>query len=125
VQYVYLQGGEFAHRIGGGDENNLVLKPAEEKLDPPGFSVLIGGTPEQAAADFRRTFGARSTLGRLASVVGVAEIQAIQSVGFDVIEVPTNHFPNHGRVIHTLGLAGFTIENLQKLATVFVNIRGL
>jgi hypothetical protein len=116
---------EAAHRIGGGDASNLTLRPAEEKLDPPGFSVLIGGTPEQAAADFRRVFGARSTLGRLACVVGTAEIRAIRAIGFDVIAVPTNNFPNHGRVIHPCGAAGFKPENLQKLATVFVDKGGL
>ena len=53
-----VSGDDVAHRIGGADASNLTLKPAEERLDPPGISVLIGGTPEQAAADFRRVFGA-------------------------------------------------------------------
>ena len=125
VMSTSVPGDEVAHRIGGGDASNLTLKPAEERLEPPGFSVLMGGTPEQAAADFRRVFGAGSTLGRLARVVGTAEIRAIQAIGFDVIAVPTNNFPNHGRVIHPGGVAGFTPENLQKLATVFVNKGGL
>ena len=120
-----LPDNEVAHRIGGGDASNLTLKPAEEKLDPPGISVFIGGTPEQAAADMRRVFGPRSTLGRLARVVGTAEIKAIRSIGFDVIAVPTNNFPNHGRLIHQCGVAGFTAENLKKLATVFANQGGL
>jgi hypothetical protein len=118
-------GDEVAHRIGGGDASNLTLKPAEEKLDPPGISVLLGGTPEQAAADMRRVFGPRSTLGRLARVVGTAEIKAIREMGFDVIAAKTDNFPNHGRLIHLCGIAGFTPENLAKLATVFANKGGL
>jgi hypothetical protein len=125
VHNMSVPGSEVAHRIGGGDAANLTLKPAEEKLDPPGISVLIGGTPEQAAADIRRVFGPRSSLGKLARVVGTAEIKAIRVIGFDVIAVPTNNFPNHGRLIHPCGIAGFTPENLAKLATVFASKGGL
>ncbi len=116
----------FVHRIGGGDEKNLGLKPHEAKLDPPGISVLIGGTPAEAAAAFRRVFGPKSSLGKAASTVGTAEIDQIRVAGFDVIPVPTTNFPNHGRIIHpTEGAAGFTSENLQKLSQVFSNTTGL
>ena len=125
MQNVVVAGEEAALRIGGGDASNLTLKPAEEQLDPPGISVLIGGTPEHAAADTRRVFGARSTLGKLARIVGTAEIRAIRAIGFDVIAVPTKNFPNHGRLIHASGVAGFTFGNLQNLATVFVDKGGL
>ena len=114
------------HRVGGGDEKNLGLKPAEAKLNPPGISVLIGGTPADTAAAFRRVFGPKSSLGKLASTVGTAEIEQIRKAGFDVIPVPTKNFPNHGRIIHpTQGAAGFTPENLQKLSPVFTNTTGL
>lgn len=116
---------DVVHRIGGGDAGNLILKAAEEKLDPPGLSVLIGGTPEEAAADMRRVFGRRSVLGRLAQVVGTADISAIRATGFDVIAVPSIHFPNHGRLIHPLGVAGFAPGNLAILAAVFRDKRGL
>jgi len=125
VHNMSVSGDEVAHRIGGGDASNLTLKPAEEKLDPPGISVLIGGTPEQAAADIRRVFGPRSALGKFACVVGNAEIQAIRAIGFDVIAAPTNNFPNHGRLIHSCGITGFTQDNLAMLATVFTNKGGL
>jgi hypothetical protein len=62
-------------RVGGGDEKNLGLKPHEAKLDPPGISVLIGGTPAETAAAFRRVFGPKSSLGRAANTVGTAEIE--------------------------------------------------
>ncbi|MCE9530700.1 MAG: hypothetical protein K8T89_06175 [Planctomycetes bacterium] len=120
-----LDDDEIAHRIGGGDARNLTLKPFEEKLDPPGISVLIGGTPEETAADMRRVFGPRSTLGKLAGVVATARLEAIRACGFDVIAAATSNFPNHGRLIHPSGIAGFTPENVAKLAAVFVNKGGL
>jgi hypothetical protein len=114
------------HRVGGGDETNLSLKPHEAKLDPPGISVLIGGTPAETATAFRRVFGSRSSLGRAASTVGTAEIDRIRAAGFDIVPVPTSNFPNHGRIIHpTDGAAGFTPENLERLSQVFTNTTGL
>jgi hypothetical protein len=117
---------EQVYRIGGGAASNLVLKPAEAKLDPPGISVLIGGTPQQAAADFRRVFGPKSRLGRLAGMVGESDAAAIQSVGFEVMSFPTSNFPNHGRLIHpTLAAAGFDPDNLDTLSAVFIDHTGL
>lgn len=114
------------HRIGGGDASNLKLRPAEANLQPPGISILIGGTPEQAAADFRRVFGPPSSLGRKAGVVGTADLDMIRDAGFDVIEDSTNNFPNHGRLIHpTQGAAGFNDENLKRLSQAFTNKTGL
>jgi hypothetical protein len=114
------------HRVGGGDEQNLSLKPHEAKLDPPGISVLIGGTLAETAAAFRRVFGPKSSLGRAASTVGTAEIERIRAAGFDVVPAPTSNFPNHGRIIHpTDGAAGFTPENLEPLSQVFTNTTGL
>ncbi|MFT5522769.1 MAG: RHS repeat-associated protein, partial [Pirellulaceae bacterium] len=120
-----LPGSDEAQRIGGGAASNLTLKPAEERLDPPGISVHIGGTPEDAAEAMRRVFGRRSTLGRLARVVGTAEIAAIRRAGFDVIPDPTRNFPNHGRLIHPCGVSGFTPENLAELSRVFTDTSGL
>ena len=65
-------------------------------------------------------------MGKKASVVGTADIEKIRDAGFDVIEDPTNKFPNHGRLIHpTLGAAGFTPDNLAKLSPVFTDTTGL
>jgi hypothetical protein len=88
------------HRIGGGGSQNLALRPAETRLNPPGISVLMGGTPDQAAADMRRVFGPKSSLGRRASVIGIAELDEIRRIGFDVVPDPSQNFPNHGRLIH-------------------------
>src|SRR5438128_735174 len=115
----------LCHRIGGGDTSNLRLRPAEEKRNPPGISVLIDGTAEMAAADFRRVFGPRSSLGRKASVVGTAEIEKVREAGFDVIEDGSAKFPNHGRLIHpTEGAAGFNDANLSRLSQAFRNYTG-
>jgi hypothetical protein len=123
---VWPHNADCVHRVGGGDANNLGLKPHEAKLEPPGISVLIGGTPAETAAAFRRVFGPKSNLGNAARTVGTAEIEQIRAAGFDVLPVPTNNFPNHGRIIHsTQGAAGFTPENLQKLSQVFTNTTGL
>jgi hypothetical protein len=47
-------------------------------------------------------------------------------MGFDVIPLPTNNFPNHGRLIHpTQGAAGFTRANLEQLSRVFTDTKGL
>jgi len=114
------------HRIGGGDEKNLGLKPHEAKLDPPGISVLIGGTPAEANAAFRRVCGPKSSLGRAASTVGTVELGQIRAVGFDVVPAPTSNFPDHGRIVHpTQGAVGFIPENLQGLSQVFTNTTGL
>jgi hypothetical protein len=118
--------GGSVHRVGGGDAKNLSLKPAEANLNPPGISVLIGGTPADTAAAFRRVFGPKSGLGKAARTVGTADVEQIRAIGFDVIPVPTSNFPNHGRIVHpTEGAAGFTAENLQKLSQVFTNMTGL
>lgn len=114
------------HRIGGGNSGNLTLRPIEEKLEPAGISVLIGGTPEQAAADVRRVFGSRSSLGKKAVTVGTITIRQIRESGFDIVEDPSINFPNHGRLIHpTEGIAGFADENLNRLAQSFTNYQGL
>ena len=114
------------HRIGGVSTENLRIRLFEEELTPPGISVLIGGSPEQAASDMRRVFGPRSSMGKRAKVVGTAEIVEIRAAGFDVIEDPSRHFPNHGRLIHPAeGAAGFTDENLSRLAKVFTITIGL
>jgi hypothetical protein len=114
------------HRIGGGATGNLELRPAEAFLSPPGISVLLGGSPVDAAADMRRVFGSHSSLGKKAAVVGTAELEQIRAVGFDVVSDPTKNFPNHGRLTHPAqGAAGFIHENLEKLSQVFTDTIGL
>jgi hypothetical protein len=116
---------DVCHRIGGGDASNLELKPFEAKLNPPGISVLLGGTPQQAAADWRTVFP-KPVASTKAQIVGTAKVDKIRELGFDVIPLPTPNFPNHGRLIHaTEGAAGFSDGNLQRLSEAFTDSVGL
>jgi hypothetical protein len=111
--------GTVFHRIGGGFLNNLRLKSAETLLKPPGFSVLTGGTPQDAARQIRNAFPNAIKLHKAAETIGSATLEEIRAAGFDVVPDPTKRFPNHARVIHPQGLAGFTDVNLEKLSKVF------
>ena len=50
--------------------------------------------------------------------------ELIRSVGFDIIHVPSKTLPNHYRIIHPDGFAGFNDQNLAQLLQVFVNTTG-
>ena len=107
------------HRVGGAAVANLRLKPAEERLTPPGISLQVGGTPGESADRIRAVY--RSSRKWAAPMdVGTATVGAIRAAGFDVIADPTPNFPFHARLIHPNGLAGFTDADLARLATVFV-----
>jgi len=114
-----FKGDAVFHRIGGGTLDNLRLKPAETHLRPPGFSVLSGGTPQEAARQIREAFPNAIKLHKAAETIGSATLEAIRAAGFDVISDPTQKFPNHARVIHPQRLAGFADESLKKLSKVF------
>ncbi len=111
------------HRIGGGAADNLSLKPAETALSPPGISTLSGGTPAEAVRAMRRHFPRLAPRGQ--TVVGSTTAGQIRAAGFDVIMNPTPRFPQHARLIHPDGVAGFTPENLERLAVCFQNQSGL
>ena len=112
------------HRIGGGTIENLRLKLAEAALNPPGISVLMTPTPGEAAAQMRATFPKAAGLHEAAKTVGTTSVDLIRSAGFDVIANPTRTLPNHHRIIHPEGSAGFGDENLARLAQVFTNTMG-
>ena len=110
------------HRIGGGNIANLRLKPAEEALPPPGFSVLLGGTPGDAAEQMRQAFPDPrkfARLHRLAEMVGTGTVAAIRAAGFDVLPNPSTKFPNHAGLISPDGVGGFSDANLERLAQAF------
>lgn len=109
----------IVHRIGGGSAGNLELKPRELELNPPGFSVLEGGTPKEASEQMKEAFPKVKSLQESAKTVGTATVGDIRAAGFDVIPNPTNKFPNHARVVHPQGASGFTEENLKKLSEAF------
>jgi hypothetical protein len=60
-----------------------------------------------------------TALHQLCEVVGSTTAAAVDQAGFVLLLVPMARFPNHARVTHADGVAGFSDENLQRLAQVF------
>ena len=87
----------------------------------PGFSVLQADTPEEAAIQMIDAFPGAARLLKKAEIVGSTSLELIQGAGFDLMPDPTRKFPNHHRIVHRDGLAGFTEENLSKLSAAFYN----
>jgi len=114
----------YMHRIGGSSVENLRLKPREVTLNPPGISLLQGPSPEEAARQMREVFPAANGLHEAAQVIGSTTIDNIRGAGFDIIPNPTKKLPNHYRLIHPDGVAGFNDENLARLSAVFTETSG-
>ncbi len=112
------------HRIGGGNAANLRLKLREAKLNPPGISVLKAASPGEAAQQVRAALPKAKKLHEAARTMGSTTEELIRGVGFDIIPAPSRALPNHYRIIHPAGVAGFTDENLARLASVFVDTTG-
>ena len=108
--------GDDIHRIGGGAIDNLRLKPREAALNPPGISVLKTPTPGDAARQMRTAFPRARALHQAATTVGSTTEELIRGAGFDIIHVPSVTLPNHYRIIHPDGAAGFNDVNLARLA---------
>ena len=111
-----LPNGTQVNRIGGNSIENLRLKEAETKLDPPGISVLHSTCPVNASKQMREAFPKATGLQQAAGTVSSSSADKIREAGFDVIEDPTKKFPNHARIVHPTGAGGFTDENLAKLS---------
>jgi hypothetical protein len=112
------------HRVGGGSRDNLRLSVLEQTLIPPGISLLIGGTPQGAATQMRDAFPNSRKWRESAQRVGTATAAALRQAGFEVVPDPTSRFPNHARLIHPHGAAGFTDTNLEQLAHSFHDTEG-
>lgn len=111
------------HRVGGAAVDNLRLRPQELVLFPPGISILVGGTPADAAAVMRAAYP-RNRRWHPPTVVGTATVADIRAAGFDTVVAPTPTFANHGRIVHPAGPAGFTDDELARLAAAFQNNPG-
>jgi hypothetical protein len=107
------------HRVGGGSVANLRLSLLDAQQTPPGISVLLHGTPQEAAAQMRRAFPGSRKWRETTHTVGTTTAAAIREAGFDVVPNPTTRFPNHARLMHPQGVAGFTDEHLVTLAATF------
>jgi len=115
---------ENIHCIGGASVENLRLKPREAALDIPGISVIKATTPGVAPQEMRTGLPRAKALHELAKTVGTASEEGIRSAGFDIILTTSTALPNHHRIIHPDGAAGFNDVNLGRLAEVFRNTTG-
>jgi hypothetical protein len=108
----------YLFRIGGSKPSNLKLSGIEKTLTPPGKSLLISTDAQSAAAQFRTVTGRNDF-----SITGKISLAGVREAGFGVISNPTRRLPNHARLIHPLGVAGFaSLENRQRLSANFTNI---
>jgi hypothetical protein len=112
------------HPVGGGRVANLRLSPLDAQQTPPDLSVLMGGTPQEAADQLRRAFPRSRKWLQSGHTVGTTTAAAIREARFEIVPDPTARFPNHARLIHPRGVAGFTDENLQILTATFRNTTG-
>lgn len=112
------------HRIGGSHVDNLRLKPREAMLHPPGISLLRATSPGEAARQIRAAFPLADALHEVAQVIGSTTVDNIRQAGFDVLPNPTKKLPNHYRLIHPEGVAGFNDANLARLSAVFIETSG-
>jgi len=102
----------------------LTLSVADAQLTPPGISVLLGGSPQEAAAQMRRAFPGSRKWQATATTVGSTTAGAIRAAGFDVVPDPTERFANHARLIHANNAAGFVPDNLAILVQAFQDTTG-
>ena len=114
----------IVHRVGGAEIENLRLSPLDVGLIPPGISMLLGGSPHEASAAMRSALPRSRKWQVKAGTVATTTVESIRHVGFDLILDPTDRFPNHVRLIHPQGIAGFSDENLAVLALMFTVTRG-
>lgn len=88
-------------------------------LTPPGISVLKASSPGEAVRQVREAFPEAQRLRDTTHTVGTTNASKVRDAGFDVIAAPTRKLPNHHRIVHPEGAAGFTDANLQRLSEAF------
>ena len=101
------------HSIGGGEVDNLKLKPKELEMDEPGISFLKNETPQAAANQMRKEFP-RMMEG--VNEVGSTNADLVRQAGFEIKADATRRFPNHYKLTHPDGASGFNQANLQELS---------
>lgn len=84
---------------------------------------MKAATVAEAARLFRAAFPKAKRLLALTKIIGSTNIERIHAAGFDIMPDPSRNLPTHCRLIHPDGVAGFSEENLRKLATAFVDTR--
>lgn len=86
--------------------------------------MLKSSSPSQAAINIRKALEDATDLHEAAKTIGSITIELVRSVGFDVMPNPSKRIPNHHRIVHPDGIAGFSEENLARLSDVFTNTTG-
>jgi hypothetical protein len=102
----------------------LRLSVVDRRETPPGISVLLAVTPQQAAAQMRQAFPGSRKWQATAQTVGSSTAEAVRQAGFEIVPDPTSRFPNHARLIHPAGVAGFSDANLAVLSAAFQDTTG-
>ena len=110
------------YRVGGRSVDNLRLKARELKLNPPGISFLQASSAAEVMRQLRQAFPLATELHAAAQVMSSTTINQIRNAGFEVIPNPTKRLPNHFRIIHKDGVAGFTDTNLAQLSAVLTEL---
>ena len=75
-------------------------------------------------ARYGEAFPAATALHHAAQVIASTAVDKIRQAGFDVLPNPTKTLPQHYRLIHPEGVAGFTDANLLRLSAVFIETSG-
>ena len=88
------------------------------------ISVIKAPSPSDAVREMRTGLPRAKILHVLSKTVGTASVEGIRSVGFDIIPMPSASLPNHYRMIHPDGVAGFNDANLGRLSEIFHNTTG-
>ena len=111
------------HRMDGASVANLTLQDRDTAIEPPGLSVLAGGTPAEAATQMRRALHMIERWGSGRPImVASATVGEVRSAGFDVIPWPTRRLSNHARIVHPDGADGFAADDLIRLSRIFHEI---
>jgi len=100
------------------------LKPKETTLPVPGISALKCSSADDAAQQIRAAFPLAVDLHEAAKIIGSTTEELIRNAGFEIMPAPTKKLPNHYRVIHANGAAGFSDTNLARWAQAFVETTG-
>jgi hypothetical protein len=72
------------------------LRESEKLENPPGFSVLIGGTAQDAAADMMKAYKDKRKHSRIHEMIkktSTTSVLRIRQTGFDVVAAPTKRLP--------------------------------
>ena len=74
---------DFVCRIGGGKVDNLLMSTVEEGLTPPGISVILAGSADEAALVMRNAFPSATGLIEKSGTIGRTTAEKIGEAGYE------------------------------------------